>query len=62
MTTYPVFFKKWCAFNATILAWSGWATSEKIVSTMPGKKIENMINIEMKYTMKNTEYKIDRLS
>ena len=29
------FFKKYEAFNATILAWSGCATSAKIVSTIP---------------------------
>ena len=35
ITKLPLFFRKWCALSATIRAWSGWATSAKIVSTKP---------------------------
>ena len=38
MTKCPPFFKKLCALIATIRAWSGWATSANIVSTIPIKK------------------------
>lgn len=32
--TWPSCFKKWWAFKPTIRAWSGWATSAKMTSTM----------------------------
>lgn len=38
ITKCPPFFRKWWAFKATILVWSGWATSAKMTSTMPKRK------------------------
>lgn len=38
ITKCPPFFRKLWAFKATILVWSGWATSAKITSTMPRKE------------------------
>ena len=38
MTTCPSFLRKWWALIATIRAWSGWATSANIVSTIPDNK------------------------
>ena len=35
MTQWPPFFKKYLALMPTIRAWSGYATSVKMVSTMP---------------------------
>lgn len=37
ITKCPPFFRKECAFIATIRAWSGCATSAKTVSTIPEK-------------------------
>ena len=37
MTKCPPFFRKLWAFSATILVWSGWATSAKMTSTIPKK-------------------------
>lgn len=35
ITMWPLFLRKWWALMATILAWSGCATSANIVSTIP---------------------------
>ena len=35
MTKWPLFLRKCCAFRDTIRAWSGCATSAKMVSTIP---------------------------
>lgn len=34
MTMAPPFLRKWCALRAMIRAWSGWATSAKMTSTI----------------------------
>lgn len=44
ITKLPLFFRKWCAFNATIRAWSGWATSAKMVSTKPEQKMKTFFD------------------
>lgn len=38
ITKCPPFFRKLWAFKATILVWSGWATSANTTSTMPEKE------------------------
>lgn len=38
ITKWPPFFRKLCALRATILVWSGWATSAKMTSTIPWRK------------------------
>lgn len=38
ITKCPPFFRKLWAFKATILVWSGWATSANITSTMPRER------------------------
>lgn len=42
MTKCPPFFRKLWAFSATILVWSGWATSAKMTSTIPKKTRETV--------------------
>lgn len=44
MTKCPPFLRKLWALIATIRAWSGWATSAKIVSTIPRRKHIQCIN------------------
>lgn len=47
ITKCPPFFRKLWAFKATILVWSGWATSAKITSTMPREGQTITVSISM---------------
>ena len=42
MTKCPWFLRKLWALSETILAWSGWATSANIVSTIPTNNRESL--------------------
>ena len=46
ITKCPSFFRKLCALMATIRAWSGWATSAKIQSTIPAKKFSRTLSLD----------------